>query len=641
MTRPAARVALGAAILAMAAGALAAPGAQAAPPECQDTYIGSGDWSETANWSNASPPAADEVACIQSGQTVTLAGGAQVVESIQGGTLAVAGGTLTLASAVEESPLEGLSIAGGSVDLTGILRAPVTLSGGTLTGTGAIRGTLENLDGTVAPGDPLGTLTVEGGEFIQGAAGTLRILAEGTQAGQYSQLSVAGEVALGGTLTLVPAGGYATAALAGEQLSVITLGGLATGGFAITEASPALGRGLGVTAQEAVGSIEAVIVAPGAPEADLPPTIAGGIFVGESLSASSGSWFNFIEARRLQWQRCSAAGTQCAYIAGASGQSYTTRGVDAGHTIRVVEFASNQSGEAGPSASGVSGVIQSVPLPQNTSPPRISGHAEAGATLNCSPGAWDHASTGYAYKWTRDGAAIPGAVGPAYRVTTEDEGHGLACVVRAINPSGAGSPARSATLAIPFGGPLPLRCSNTSIELTGMLIRGHSVSLSGIALSRYAGRKVTITLSGIPRKLAAGHAGSTKVAADGTFQLKLTVPRGTPAAKTVYTAKVGGHSSLPLKLNRELLIAGEHPVADGVQVLLRGTGPLAKGSHTITLLRQLSCSSSEVLMRKTMRKGSLTVLLPPAASPSAGESYDRAQTPVGHRLSYSLPIALK
>ncbi|HTB49361.1 MAG TPA: carboxypeptidase regulatory-like domain-containing protein [Solirubrobacteraceae bacterium] len=66
--------------------------------------------------------------------------------------------------------------------------------------------------------------------------------------------------------------------------------------------------------------------------------------------------------------------------------------------------------------------------------PVVSGTPAAGQTLACSKGSWTGLGTlTYAYKWLRDGAAIPGVSANTYTVQTADQGGGLACMVTATN----------------------------------------------------------------------------------------------------------------------------------------------------------------------------------------------------------------
>ena len=90
----------------------------------------------------------------------------------------------------------------GTIDLAGTLTSdqPVTLTGGSLTGTGTVQANLSN-GGTVAPGNPYGTLTIDG-NYAQTSGGTLSASVEGTALGSYSQLAVSGAVSLDGSLAL-------------------------------------------------------------------------------------------------------------------------------------------------------------------------------------------------------------------------------------------------------------------------------------------------------------------------------------------------------------------------------------------------------------------------------------------------------
>src|SRR5207249_12197079 len=75
--------------------------------------------------------------------------------------------------------------------------------GGTLRGTGVINASLSN-SGTVSPGDPSGTLSVNGG-FAQGPTGALQTQLDQTGA---SKLRVNGRATLNGTLVITPLNGF-------------------------------------------------------------------------------------------------------------------------------------------------------------------------------------------------------------------------------------------------------------------------------------------------------------------------------------------------------------------------------------------------------------------------------------------------
>jgi hypothetical protein len=74
--------------------------------------------------------------------------------------------------------------------------------------------------------------------------------------------------------------------------------------------------------------------------------------------------------------------------------------------------------------------------PRNLEQPYLetSGHAEAGETLSCYPGAWEGSGVTYAYEWQRDGVAL--SSGPTHQIAAADEGHWLSCVVSATDSEG-------------------------------------------------------------------------------------------------------------------------------------------------------------------------------------------------------------
>jgi hypothetical protein len=103
--------------------------------------------------------------------------------------------------------------------------------------------------------------------------------------------------------------------------------------------------------------VEAVPPPPSAPSNTAPPAISGSAQVGQTLSASSGTWSGTAPiAYTYQWQDCNEAGGSCASISGATAGAHTLSEADAGHTIRVVVTATNSAGSA-PQASAPTSVV--------------------------------------------------------------------------------------------------------------------------------------------------------------------------------------------------------------------------------------------------------------------------------------------
>ena len=107
-----------------------------------------------------------------------------------------------------------------------------------------------------------------------------------------------------------------------------------------------------VTATNTAGSATAVSDRTAAITADPPrnettPEVIGTARVGETLAVDQGSWSGTGPLTfSYQWQRCDAAGDNCAAIAGQTERMYALTGADQGSTIRVVVTASGPGGVA-------------------------------------------------------------------------------------------------------------------------------------------------------------------------------------------------------------------------------------------------------------------------------------------------------
>ena len=120
--------------------------------------------------------------------------------------------------------------------------------------------------------------------------------------------------------------------------------------YVVTDADVGSALRVSVTARNAVGAATAAsaptaaVQATGAPTNTALPTITGTVQVGQTLRATTGAWNGSPTSFAFQWQRCSATGTSCGELPGATGGTYVVTAGDAGSTTRVVVTATNSVG---------------------------------------------------------------------------------------------------------------------------------------------------------------------------------------------------------------------------------------------------------------------------------------------------------
>jgi sugar lactone lactonase YvrE len=102
------------------------------------------------------------------------------------------------------------------------------------------------------------------------------------------------------------------------------------------------------------------LVAPVAPTVSTAPSISGTTTVGQTLTATTGTWTSSEISYSYQWQDCDGSGSNCVAISGATTSTYTLAGGDAGHTIRVVVTATNPGGSAS-STSAATAAVAAAP----------------------------------------------------------------------------------------------------------------------------------------------------------------------------------------------------------------------------------------------------------------------------------------
>lgn len=190
------------------------------------------------------------------------------------------------------------------------------------------------------------------------------------------------------------------------------------------------------------------------PKSTVPPAVTGLPQVGQTLTASTGSWKGSPTRFAYQWQRCNAVGAGCVAVPGATSRSYVLADADLGSTMRVVVAATNAVG-SGKATSPATAVVVSLDAPVNTAPPAISGTAQQGQTLTASTGSWTSSPTAFSFAWQRCDAAgaactdVPGATAGTYLVTAADAGSTIRVAVTARNAAGQATAVSLPTAVVP------------------------------------------------------------------------------------------------------------------------------------------------------------------------------------------------
>jgi uncharacterized repeat protein (TIGR01451 family) len=237
---------------------------------------------------------------------------------------------------------------------------------------------------------------------------------------------------------------------------------------------------LSVTGSNAAGQLtvasaataEVLIAAPANTAA---PTISGSAEMGDTVSASTGTWEDSPTSFTYAWMRCDSAGNACAGISGASSSSYLATGADVGATLRVTVTASNAGGPTSVTSAPTAMVLIAAPV--DTTPPAISGTLGQGQLLTASNGQWTPSPTGFSYQWEQCDSAgnncanIGTATTGNYVVQPGDVGHTLRVIVTASD-SGGNTAATSAPS--PLVGTLPTNTAPPT--LTGADQQGQTLT---------------------------------------------------------------------------------------------------------------------------------------------------------------------
>ena len=218
-----------------------------------------------------------------------------------------------------------------------------------------------------------------------------------------------------------------------------------------------------VTADDGHGGTTAAysawtLVADTAPANSVAPAISGGGAVGDSITATNGTWSDAdgdTVTYTYQWYRASDnAGTGSAAIAGATAASYTLTTSDAHKYVRCVVTADDGNGSSNQTANSAWTAVTDT-APTNSAVPTISGTATVTNALTATHGTWadaDNDTISYTYQWYRasdnggaGSVAIAGATAASYTLTTSDAHKYVKCVVTANDGNGSGDQTATST----------------------------------------------------------------------------------------------------------------------------------------------------------------------------------------------------
>lgn len=188
---------------------------------------------------------------------------------------------------------------------------------------------------------------------------------------------------------------------------------------------------LGIGLALGVGNTKAPIV--NAPVNVTPPTVAGAVTVGSTLTATPGTWTGTAPITyAYQWERNGVD------IPGATGLTHVVDIADEGTVLQIKETATNTAGSdfqysfpvdiPVPGQFGFGPRVMSLPV--------ISYSADM-RKLDATDGVWDAQPPAViSFTWLKNGVIQPGKTVRHYTLTSNDEGAVIRARVQATNASG-------------------------------------------------------------------------------------------------------------------------------------------------------------------------------------------------------------
>ena len=111
------------------------------------------------------------------------------------------------------------------------------------------------------------------------------------------------------------------------------------------------------------------------------PLLTGTTQVGQTLTASPGTWTGSPTSFAYTWRRCDTTGANCASIAGATASTYTLTPGDIGTTVSLVITATGAEG-AGIATAPTTAVIAAAPVPQAVAGSAVAQPGAAGSVIS-------------------------------------------------------------------------------------------------------------------------------------------------------------------------------------------------------------------------------------------------------------------
>jgi len=162
------------------------------------------------------------------------------------------------------------------------------------------------------------------------------------------------------------------------------------------------------------------------------PTITGTAQVGQTLTASTGTWTNSPTSYAYQWNSNGSP------IGGATNSTYVFQTSDLSGYITVTVTAMNSVGVSAPATSLAFGLNISKPV--NTAYPYVTGIEQVGQTLMAGNGSWSGNPTSftYTYQWFNSSTgSIAGQTSSTYVAKVGDLGCYVTVKVTATNAAGS------------------------------------------------------------------------------------------------------------------------------------------------------------------------------------------------------------